>query len=276
MADNDDIIIVLTDEIVEISDGDADEEDAPVTVSDEDMAGNVLWPRFGSTFRAGIAAARDKTLLEMFCPPRLVPYFASHGGAGLSKDLKTGWNGMLWEDRSKLLTWVELEMPEIVFGCPPCRMYSKLQMSNRTRVDPAVFQVNLANADVLLDFQMHVFGKQLDGGRSFVFEHPDGASSWKKGSVRSVARREGVFVLLFDQCRYGLKDLQGNPLKKRTKFMSNMISIWNEFGNKFCQCTVPHGQCQGQQDGLSVARHAEVYPPMLAEALAGCCWQHVC
>eukprot|EP00973_Karenia_brevis_P010510 1426110-Karenia_brevis.AAC.1 len=120
-----DIVEVLTnpdenaeEDIVTVSDV-ADIEDAG-GIEDEHQIDNVLWPKFGSNFLAGVGSGKDKTLLEMFCPPRLVPFFEAHGGVGLSKDLKTGWNGLHWEDRSVLLRWLRVEKPSIVFGCPPC------------------------------------------------------------------------------------------------------------------------------------------------------------
>ena len=216
-----------------------------------------------------------KLMLEMFSPPRMVPIFCSFGGSGLSLDLKTGWDASTWDDRSKLLRWHSDEKPDVIIGCPPCTMYSQLQHTNKRKMGQDKFDQKLKAAHVLIDFQMSVFKSQVETGHGFIFEHPAGASSWSRPSVRSVAQLPGVLIVNIDQCRYGLTDLEGNLLKKPTRLMFNLGSCAREFSDKRCNCTQPHGQCQGQQRGRSVATHAQVYPPALANAFARCAWEHV-
>ena len=223
------------------------------------------WPPHGQT----------PMMLEMFSPPRIVPLFKEYGGSGISKDATTGWDASRWEDRSSLWAWQLSTKPDVLFGCPPCTMYSKLQLTNKRKMGVETFDKRLADADILLDFQMDSFRQQVRENKGFLFEHPDGASSWKKPSVSSMHLLPGVFAVCFDQCRYGLKDPEGKPLKKPTRLLSNMISVWNEFNGKSCRCLEPHGQCQGRIQGVQVSTYAQVYPPALAAAFAKCCAKHV-
>ena len=258
-------LMEITDSEAE-SGGDSDHEDS--------VTDNVLWPT------KPLAA---RWMLEMFSPPRVVPIFQSMGGHGLSKDsdgigMLRG-NAVFWDadslaDRAALTRWQKTMHPCVVLGCPPCTMYSKLQDTNKKKMRPGVFEERLKHADLHMDFQMSVFCQQHADGNGFLFEHPAQASSWKKSSVLKVRTLPGVFTVTFDQCVYGLQDVEGNPLKKSTTLMSNMQSVWNEFAGKLCTCSVPHGQCQGVQHGVKISRHAQVYPPRLAAAFARCCAQH--
>ena len=130
------------------------------------------------------------------------------------------------------------------------------------------FKAKLDAARPLLEFQMAVFQKQVEGRRGFLFEHPRSATSFKEDCVRGAAQLPGPYLVDFDQCRYKLRDPNGNLLKKPIRLMFNMLSVLMEFSDKRCICVEKHGQCQGSQKGLRVSTFAQVYPPDLARALA--------
>ena len=225
-----------------------------------------LWPK---------RCLDKKLMVEMFSPPRIVPWFCGCGGTGLSLDKTTGWDASLWEDRAKIRKWQEDEKPDVAIGCPPCTMYSSLQHTNKHKIGAEKFAHRLDAANVLLDFQMMCFRCQVEQGCGFIFEHPQNASSWKRDSVKAIARLPGVMILNIDQCRYGLRDPEGNLLQKPTRLMFNLNSCAREFSDKRCICRRgEHGQCQGSQKGRSVATHSQTYPPALAEAFARCAWEY--
>ena len=73
---------------------------------------------------------------------------------------------------------------------------------------------------------------------------------------------DGIIRVTCDQCQYGMEDLDGNPIKKPTSFLTNSIEIAGQldkrcFG-KLGKCSRSsgglHRQCRGQ-----VARLAAVY-----------------
>ena len=45
---------------------------------------------------------------------------------------------------------------------------------------------------------------QRRAGRSFVFEHPQAATSWKLSCVVEMMEKDGVEEAVFDMCRYGM------------------------------------------------------------------------
>ncbi len=218
------------------------------------------------------SASNDEWLLEVFSPPRIVPLFkGKFGGNGVSVDLRTGWDAESWEDRASLMHWVDVRCPRVLVASPPCTMFSCLQITNRGRMDPHVWDARMNLARVHLNFAMQLCRVQLEGGRGFVFEHPRTARSWLEPSVQALWRCHAVGVVGFDQCRYGLTSPCGHLLKKPTRLMTNMAAVLEEFSEKLCTCPSTHVHIQGTEMGRRVSSHAQVYPPLMAQALADCC-----
>ena len=58
-----------------------------------------------------------------------------------------------------------------------------------------------------------------------MLEHPLSARSWKEDCVRDLLKLEGVYLLDFDQCEYGLVSWDEHgvaPAKKPTRIITNM------------------------------------------------------
>ena len=62
-------------------------------------------------------------------------------------------------------------------------------------------------------------------GRGFVFEHPAGATSWNNPSLQSLIAMDCVLSVDFDQCATDLRGPNGQPIRKRTRLVSNMPSV---------------------------------------------------
>ena len=151
---------------------------------------------------------------------------------------------------------------------PPCTQYTLLQNLCAGRIDPVVRQKRMEQAECLLNFAMFLAKLQHDEGRFFVHEHPAGATSWARPSVLQVRALPGVREINFDQCRLGLR-IEGSPVKKTTKLLTNSEAVVARFINKRCNCTVPHRVIQGQlASGGSVAAHAAWYPDEMCRLLA--------
>ena len=88
-------------------------------------------------------------------------------------------------------------------------------------------------------------------------------------SVRGIAE-----FSRFDQCRFGLKAPNGQPIQKPTRLLSNMPSIAQAFNGAKCMCTVPHVQVQGSMYGRRLSTWAQRYPPDMVAALAGCSFEY--
>ncbi len=117
-------------------------------------------------------------LMETFPHPRIVP-LAQIAGLNASKsiDVLTGWD--LLEDRAVIDLFKEIHysrpLPSQVIVLSPCTAFTNLQSCNWSRVDKA-WSAALAVAGIrFLDIATWIINLQLDAGRFFVLEHPDGA-----------------------------------------------------------------------------------------------------
>ena len=215
-------------------------------------------------------------VMEVFSPPRVLPVATAAGLRGnLSVDLETGWDLLDKPVQYAVLQEVRWREPRFLVLSPPCTMYSALQRSfnlGKMSLRGDQLQRRWAEAHTLLDFSMDLAMIQVRGGRKFLFEHPDTASSWERGSVQQVLRQEGCFLVRFDMCRFGLVSPSGSkPLRKRTKFLTNCVGIKALFDGKWCQCKVPHLPIQGSERGVRVSQHAQKYPVGMVRAIVEAC-----
>ena len=65
-------------------------------------------------------------------------------------------------------------------------------------------------------------------GRLFLHEHPDSASSWNENCIKEVLSKFGVGTTVTDQCQFGQRSREGEPIRKPTRWMSNTVTIFEE------------------------------------------------
>ena len=105
-------------------------------------------------------------------------------------------------------------------GSPTCTAFSTRQAFNQSRIDPAVQH---------MEFVTMLYGEQLHGGRCFLHEHPESASSWVPMCVKSLLQTPGIQRVAGDQYQYGAQVNSGvsagQPVKQPTGFMTNFPKI---------------------------------------------------
>ena len=110
-----------------------------------------------------------------------------------------------------------------------------------------------------LDVCAVLFEIQVRAGRRAVLEHPSQATSWSLPATRRLLQSNmAINLYIFDQCLLGLRTaVQGDPMRKRTKFMSNLPGLPAQGFNTRCTAEtcnhIPrvHVWCQGKE-GLHV------------------------
>ena len=116
-----------------------------------------------------------------------------------------------------------------------------------------------------LHFVLKIYAMQLAGGRHFLHEHPQGASSWQDSEVLKLLRHPRVGVVTSHQCQFGLvtRDAQGQlkAAKKPTKFASSSVQMLRRLAVK-CPGGHAHEHLVGGK-----AKAAAFYPPQLVEAI---------
>ena len=127
---------------------------------------------------------------EVFCPARVGPIMRERGfRSSRSLDIKSGW--VLDQDNICRQVFVDLMSlrPFFVLLCPPCTMFSTMMFSNWGKMSGDQKYADLKLAVNHLDFAMLVAKFQRDTGSYYVFEHPEGAQSWKRHTVGGSIRR---------------------------------------------------------------------------------------
>ena len=96
---------------------------------------------------------------------------------------------------------------------------------NLRKMDPAKVKKLRREAVRHLRFVVGPYRLQLDGGRHFLHEHPETATSWVDPAMLRLLKLPKVGTTVSDQCEYGLltPGPNGEPMaaKKPTKWASS-------------------------------------------------------
>ena len=208
-------------------------------------------------------------LSEVFTPARLTARCRAFGlEPGENFDIVNGCDLGTIEGRGAVQRHLDLHAPKCVVLSPPCTMFSRLMASNRSRMDPDIYNQRLAHGRSLLHFAIAICWKQLRRGDYFLLEHPASADSWREPQMLKLMRATGVIVSTFDQCRFGLKaPFTELPIQKKTRFVHNMPAVDQLFGNAMCQCVVPHQHVEGSICGVKLSTYCQVYNEVLCQAM---------
>ena len=150
-------------------------------------------------------------------------------------------DGYVWDFnrkrcRDRALQIVNEKRPLFLMMSPECTPYSTIQnLIMRTPAGRAKVELARRRGDVHLKFSMTLARRQMDGGRSFIYEHPKLAASWDNPDVDGLASTEGVMRTELGQCGFGLtsKDELGEaPAKKPTLLLRNSVAVHRTMGVK--------------------------------------------
>ena len=151
-------------------------------------------------------------------------------------------------------------------------MFSSLQNLSKNKRDKHVFDEKMKIAEKHMEFCLELYAIQVRGGRYFLHEHPNGASSWRMKSMVKIMAKDNVHTTACDMCAYGLttKDGEGEALvEKRTRLMSNSPEIIKRVSN---QCTNRGGKDASKHHRYGDvtcgrARQCQVYPKAFCRAV---------
>ena len=171
---------------------------------------------------------------------------------------------------------VETGKPMFLIGSPACTQYCSWQDLNSQKLGwpDGELERRMVAADVHLAFVVELYRLQMDNGRYFLHENPDGSKSWGRAPMSDLVRDERVHRVVGDQCQYNQESFKGDPVKKATGWLSNSVEVLKKL-NKRCEsrtslCSRPKGGRHATASGR-VAREAAIYPFRLCRAiLEGC------
>ena len=102
------------------------------------------------------------------------------------------WDFNRAEDRQLAVHLVDRDKPTWIIGSPPCLAYSRINASlNYAKMAPEKVQQMLGEGRRHLHFVLSLYKRQLDGGRRFLHEHPESATSWSARWVLNKRAGEG-------------------------------------------------------------------------------------
>ena len=120
------------------------------------------------------------------------------------------------------------DQPLLLIGSPMCTIYNIMNNVTHAKMAKEVVQERFVYARRHLEFATKRYKFQIQGGRYFLHEHPESASSWNETCIKEVMKMEGVRKVIGDRCRYGLKSKGKNgegPARKSIGFMTNSPCI---------------------------------------------------
>ena len=266
----------------------ADQEIGSLEPSFDDEVSALLLAEMGSSgrhYRRDGRRAMRKIVSEIYSPPRvtklmrelksryLVPGFAFD--LTVADEDGTPWDFSDPDKREKARRRLREQKPYVLIGSPMCKEFSTWQRLNEARSkDPEAMQRARIAATVHIDFVASLYEEQIDGGRYFLHEHPQYASSWTVPSIERVKARAGTQRVHGDQCQFGAEirrgTMKGAPIKKPSGFLTNAPCVAEALD---VRCTGQGGACSRPSGGRHQpcsgrhARDAAIYPRELCRAI---------
>lgn len=131
-------------------------------------------------------------------------------------------------------------------------------------MDPKQYRKKMSEARILLGFAAEIYLLQLQGGRHFLHDHPQGATSWQESAIKKVLRHPTVGTTVAHLCQFGMTTKHGGqsvPVRKATRFMMSAPAIL-ETSTRTCQGGHKHVPRLDDR-----AKKTAVYPPMLCRPI---------
>ncbi len=238
------------------------------------------------SFKREKKQALRRLVSEVYSPPRVTEALRrlanNELAPGVALDLTTTdpddgkpWDFDTAEKRLKARKLFAEQKPLFLIGSPCCTRWCTWQALNDTFKDPDVARRDQIRALVHLEFVASLYLDQVAGGRFFLHEHPDGATSWAEPCIESLLDLPGVERVRGDQCQYGQEvqfgNYKGQPIKKPTGFLSNAPRLLSRLGKR-CEGRVGW-ECSRKQGGTHqlcsgrVAKEAARYSKELCQAI---------
>ena len=240
----------------------------------------------GRSYKRELRRGMKAIVSEIYSPPRITEMIKKgkykHILPGVAMDITVNdpldgqpWDFSLESKRQRARQVQREQKPYCLIGSPECKAFCTWQALNAAKSgNTEEMRRNTIKAIAHIDFVTELYAEQVAGGRYFLHEHPDGASSWKLPSVEAILQLRGVQRVRGDQCQYGAEVCsgmhRGDPVMKPTGFMTN----WPEIAACLsARCEGRAGACSRKTGGFHrlcsgrIAREAAKYPPGLCRAV---------
>ena len=139
---------------------------------------------------------------EVFSVPRINQQVGSENDLrkGKNYDLVLGDDFLQYPHRKRVFDEIRKEDPFCVVLNPPCTMFSQMR---RSTGDSAVERKKRREAIILLNYAIEICEDRMKQGKYFLFEHPQGARSWRCKMMMDLLNKPQVGEVVLDMCRMG-------------------------------------------------------------------------
>ena len=208
---------------------------------------------------------------EVFSPPRFAPIAKEFGFAGLSFDLKNGFDFRKKADRDRVAKLLDERPPELLVLSPPCTHEGGWHNLNQYRMDPNVVMQLQLQSRMFIKFCCKLFQQQVGKhGKRALFEHPSGARTWSYPEMLQLLKRHHWCKC--HMCMFGLRVPGHNQLiRKSTGLLvshSDMLGLGRQCPGK----SHPDHSCHEVNAGRcaevgAISTFAGQYSPMFVESV---------
>ena len=215
-----------------------------------------------------------KKIVEVCNPDRFTPFADAFGlRSGTAFDITLGWDLLKTSNQRHVLQYIRSERPGLVLLAPPCTKFCRLLAlqfktwyENPEKFDQHI--IELRKARKLLQFCVRICQLCHQLKISYVFEHPWTSTSWNEPCLRSLVGRADNYLVKLDQCQFGLKSPQGQPMRKRSGFLTNHQLIAAAL-DRLCPGDHNHQQIIGKDKvtGKNFSTLAQRYPDELIQVI---------
>ena len=163
------------------------------------------------------------------------------------------------------------EDPLILIGAPPCTVFSTMQNINQKHQHSSAWEQKYQEGCELLQFASQCYWDQIERGMFFLHEHPATASSWNMDCMAELEAHPGVYTVVSDMCRWGMRvrdEIPEDPtqpylIKKPTKWMTNCRQLADLLSLR-CEGNHSHVRLEGG----NLTKRAASYPlPLVRDIL---------
>ena len=167
-------------------------------------------------------------VVEVYSQPRVTQEAGVHKrfkirpGWSLDLTLDDPMTGLPWdlgksEVRTRVRSLVKSTKPFMLIGSQPRTAISNMQNMQGQSRDLAKMAKELEYAKKHVRFCIELYMDQIRGGRYFLHEHQNSATSWKMPEIVALAAQKGVDLTTCDMCAYGMtaSDKEGEALERK-------------------------------------------------------------
>ena len=176
--------------------------------------------------------------------------------SGKNFEIKCGVDLNTPEGEHQLFSYLNKFNPDVVVMAPPCKGFGPW-VHLKMIINPLAVRQARADGVPLAKLCARVAEHRLSRGKHFILEQP--RTSLMFQIKEWLALEHVLYTAHCDQCRFGLRNSAGMPLKKPTGFVATDPMLIAHVANKFCHENHDHGK---------VTSSAENWPMQLCKKRA--------